>query len=112
MPSEYILKNPVMDLNRIQKLSTKILQECSEDRKLALGVHAYFKEMVDENPQDSAAKNLMVECLKLAQSSKTNAIKVITLLSKLELDGGGNEKTKGGFSSFKELEALANEQKD
>jgi hypothetical protein len=40
--------------------------------------------MVEENPQDSAAKNLMADCLKIAQSSKNNVIKVITLLVKLE----------------------------
>tara|TARA_R110002033_G_scaffold148538_1_gene185646 strand:- start:145 stop:339 length:195 start_codon:yes stop_codon:yes gene_type:complete len=40
--------------------------------------------MLDDNPQDASAKNLMVDCLKLAQTSKGSILKVVDLLIKLE----------------------------
>tara|TARA_Y100000310_G_scaffold203691_1_gene203941 strand:+ start:491 stop:817 length:327 start_codon:yes stop_codon:yes gene_type:complete len=108
MVRNYILKTPVMDANRLQKISKKIISECSEDRKKALEVHQYFKNMVEENPQDAAAKSLMVDCLKLAQSSKVNAIKLITLLAKMEMSKDSNNK--GSVKSvFSELDSMTNE---
>ena len=107
MVRNYILKTPVMDANRLQKISKKIISE-SEDRKKALEVHQYFKNMVEENPQDAAAKSLMVDCLKLAQSSKVNAIKLITLLAKMEMSKDSNNK--GSVKSvFSELDSMTNE---
>ena len=84
MPSQYVLKNSPLDKNRIQKVCKKLIDEANEDRSLALDTHRFFREMLDENPQDAAAKNLMVDCLKLAQTSKTSTLKVVDLLIKLE----------------------------
>ena len=84
MPSPYVLKNPPIDKNRIQKVCKKVLDEANEDRKLALDTHRFFRQMLDENPQDASAKTLMVDCLKLAQTSKTSTLKIIDLLIKLE----------------------------
>jgi hypothetical protein len=84
MPSQYILKNSPLDKNRIQKVCKKLIDEGNEDRNLALDTHRFFREMLDENPQDAAAKNLMVDCLKLAQTSKSSTLKVVDLLIKLE----------------------------
>jgi len=84
MPSQYILKNSPLDKNRIQKVCKKLIDEANDDRLLALDAHRFFREMLDENPQDAAAKNLMVDCLKLAQTSKTSTLKVVDLLIKLE----------------------------
>ena len=84
MPSEYKLKHAVLDYNRLQKICKQIMDDSKEDRTLALDAHRYFREMVEDNPQDASAKNLMVDCLKLAQSSKTNTIKAVDLLVKLE----------------------------
>ena len=84
MPSQYVLKNSPLDKNRIQKVCKKLIDEANEDRGLALDTHRFFREMLDENPQDAAAKNLMVDCLKLAQTSKTSTLKVVDLLIKLE----------------------------
>ena len=108
MPREYILKKPVLDQNRLQKYAKKILDESSEDRQLALEGYRYFKEMVDTNPQDSVAKQQMTDCLKLAQSSKGSAIKVMDLLIKFE---SSNSKKDAGSpaSMFSRLEELANE---
>ena len=108
--ANYILKRPAMDLNRIQKLAKKIIGECSEDRELALSMHRYFKDMVEDNPQDAISKNLMVDCLKLAHSSKVNAIKLMNIMSKLELArerAGTTDNTSA--TSFRELEALVDE---
>ena len=84
MPSQYILKNSPLDKNRVQKVCKKLIDEGTEDRKLALEAHRFFRAMVDENPQDAAAKNLMIDCLKLAQTSKTSTLKVVDLLIKME----------------------------
>tara|TARA_Y100000034_G_C6649245_1_gene284083 strand:- start:131 stop:460 length:330 start_codon:yes stop_codon:yes gene_type:complete len=109
MVRNYILKRPVLDANRLQKISKKILSECSEDRAKALEVHQYFKDMVEDNPQDAAAKSLMVDCLKLAQSSKVNAIKLINLLIKMEGLKESDSTDNNFKSAFSELDALSNE---
>ena len=84
MPSPYILKKPPIDSNRLQKTCKKVIDEANDDRQLALETHRFFREMLDENPQDATAKNLMVDCLKLAQTSKNSILKVVDLLIKLE----------------------------
>jgi ribosomal protein L22 len=108
MPKEYILKRPVLDQNRVQKYAKKILDESTEDRSLALDAYKYFKDMVDENPQDSVAKQQMTDCLKLAQSSKTSALKVMDLLIKFESNNNKNEGASPS-SLFNKIEELANE---
>ena len=108
MPKEYVLKSPVLDQNRIQKYAKKILDESAEDRGLALEAYRYFKDMVDENPQDSVAKQQMTDCLKLAQSSKTSALKVMDLLIKFEVTTNKKEST-SATSLFNKIEELAND---
>ena len=94
MPSQYVLKNSPIDKNRIQKVCKKLIDEANDDRSLALTAHRFFREMLDENPNDAAAKNLMVDCLKLAQTSKTSTLKVVDLLIKLEtVEARGSEKS-------------------
>jgi histone H3/H4 len=106
MPSEYKLKTPVLDYNRLQKICKQIMDDSKEDRNLALEAHRYFRHMVEENPQDASAKNLMVDCLKLAQSSKTNTIKAVDLLVKLEesFSKGG---AKGASVVFDQLDKMS-----
>ena len=110
MPSEYQLKRSPLDHNRIQKIAKDLISEAKEDRDLALETYRLFREMVDENPQDSAAKNLMADCLKIAQSSKNNVIKVMGLLVKLE--DSKADKTKGNVKGtdemFTQLDELTN----
>ena len=106
MPSEYKLKNAVLDYNRLQKICKQIMDDSREDRNLALEAHRYFREMVQQNPQDSAAKNLMVDCLKLAQSSKTNTIKAVDLLVKLE-DSFSRKNEEDASSIFNQLDELS-----
>jgi hypothetical protein len=107
MPSEYVLKRSVIDGNRIQKISKKVIDECKEDRKLALEGYRYFKDMVDENPNDSSAKSQMVDCLKLAQNSKSHTIRILDMLVKLEsVDRSSNSDTTKNYSVFHELEEL------
>ena len=94
MPSPYVLKNSPLDSNRIQKVCKKVIDESNEDRKFALETHRFFRAMLDENPQDASAKNLMVDCLKLAQTSKGNILKVVDLLIKMEASQArGSEKS-------------------
>jgi len=106
MPSEYKLKNSVLDYNRLQKICKKIMEDSREDRNLALESHRYFRQMVEENPQDASAKNLMVDCLKLAQSSKTNTIKAVDLLVKLE-ESFSKTNGKDAANLFSELDKIS-----
>jgi len=106
MPTVYQLKNSPLDKNRIEKVCKKAIDDSTEDRKLALEAHRFFRQMVDENPQDASAKSLMVDCLKLAQTSKTNTIKIIDLLIKLET-ALSNKGDKGDADSlYTQLENL------
>lgn len=113
MPSEYILKKPVMDMNRIQKTAKKLMEESSEDRSLALEMVRYYKDMVEENPNDNTSKSLIVDCLKLAQSSKDKIIKVMDLLVKMEASTQKTKATKAtgndSASVFSALEELSND---
>jgi hypothetical protein len=70
MVTNYIPKTAILGPTRIQRIAKKLIDEAGEDRKLALEAHRFFRAMVDENPQDAAAKNLMVDTLKVAQASK------------------------------------------
>jgi len=106
MPSQYILKNPPIDRNRIQKVCKKVMDEANDDRKLALDTHRFFRQMLDENPQDATAKNLMVDCLKLAQTSKASILKVVDLLIKLDAaQFKGTDKTESD-SLYSQLDNL------
>ena len=106
MPSPYVLKNPPMDKNRIQKVCKKVLDEGNEDRKLALEAHRFFRQMLDENPQDATAKNLLVDCLKLAQTSKTSTLKIIDLLIKLDVAQSTNGGKADADSLYSQLDKL------
>jgi len=112
MPSNYIPKNSVMGPTRVQRIAKKLIEEAAEDRKLALEAHRYFREMVDENPQDAAAKNLLVDTLKVAQASKNNVVKILNLMVKME-EVGVEKQTKSSQGSpnavFNELDHLLNE---
>ena len=106
MPSPYVLKNPPIDKNRIQKVCKKVLDEATEDRKLALDTHRFFRQMLDENPQDASAKSLMVDCLKLAQTSKTSTLKIVDLLIKLDtarMHGAGSSDVDSLYSQLDKL---------
>lgn len=110
MTTDYILKRSPFDKNRMLKIGKSILDESNDDRDLALEAHQYFKDMVERSDgTDNDSKRLMVDCLKLAQSSKNNSIKLLTLMVKLE-ELGENANSHGGSSavSFTDLESLAN----
>ena len=101
MVTTYIPKTPIMNSNRIQRIAKKLIEEAGEDRQLALEAHRFFREMVDENPQDASAKSNMVDCLKLAQSSKNHVVKIVDLLIKLEAVKDGSKNSES--SLFNEL---------
>jgi ribosomal protein L5 len=106
MPTVYKLKTSPMDRNRIEKVCKKAIDDSTEDRKLALEAHRFFRQMVDDNPQDAAAKNLMVDCLKLAQTSKTNTIKIVDLLVKMEAAAAKGDKGEAD-SLYAQLDTLS-----
>ena len=112
MATNYVPKNPVLGPTRIQRVAKKIIDESADDRKLALETHRFFRQMVDENTQDAAAKSLMVDCLKVAQASKNNVIKVLNLVIKMEEiqpDINSKSGTKNVNSVFSELDSIIND---
>ena len=106
VPTTYTLKKPVLDYNRLQKTCKQILDDAKEDRAAALEMHRFFREMVTENPQDSIAKNLMVDCLKLAQSSKANVHKTLDLLLKIENTFSKGETGASSDNLFNQLSTI------
>ena len=112
MPSNYVPKNDIMGPTRIQRIAKKLIEDAGEDRKLALEAHRFFKRMVDENPQDSAAKALMVDSLKVAQASKNNVVKIMGLMIKMQDMKADKTKASGSGkenSIFSELDNMINE---
>ena len=112
MPSNYIPKNSILGPTRVQRIAKKLIDEAGEDRALALDAHRFFRAMVDENPQDAAAKSLMVDALKVAQASKNNVVKILNLIIKMEESASDTKTTanKGAENSvFNELDNLLNE---
>jgi hypothetical protein len=111
MPTTYIPKTPHLAPTKLQKIAKKLIEESEEDRQLALEAHRYFKERIEENPTDNVSKTLMVDCLKVAQSSKQYTVKVITLMAKMN-EEITPEKTKASGSTtsvFSELDRMADE---
>lgn len=90
MVSNYELKKSPVDPNRLRRYAKTIIDDSSEDRKGALDLYYTLKKEYDEY-KDTApgiAKDIrkhMIDCLKLAQTSKTNSIKLIESMVKLEL---------------------------
>ena len=80
----YEPKNPHLSPNRVQKISKDLITDCKKDRELAFESYKYFKAQAEENPQDNTAKGLMVDCLKVMQSSKNNVVKILNLIVKME----------------------------
>ena len=112
MPTNYIPKNSLLGPTRVQRIAKKLIDEAGEDRNLALEAHRFFRAMVDENPQDAAAKNLMVDTLKVAQASKNNVVKILNLVIKMEetIPDAKTKASKGSENSvFNELNNLINE---
>ena len=112
MPSPYVPKTAHLSPTRIQKIAKDLISEAKDDRELALNTHKFFRQMVDENPQDSTAKSLMVDCLKVAQAPKNNVIKILNLVVKMEdsIDVGKTKANKGTTNStFSDLDNLLNE---
>ena len=110
MPSNYIPKNSLLGPTRVQRIAKKLIDEAAEDRQLALDTHRFFRAMVDENPQDAAAKGLMVDALKVAQASKNNVVKILNLVVKMEDSKMIAKNSKMGENSvFTELDNLLNE---
>ena len=101
-----------MGPTRVQRIAKKLIEEAAEDRKLALEAHRFFRAMIDDNPQDAAAKNLLVDTLKVAQASKNNVVKILNLMVKMEevsLDSKTNTSPGSPNTVFNELDNLLNE---
>ena len=111
MPSNYIPKKSLLGPTRVQRIAKKLIDEAAEYRQLALDAHRFFRTMVDENPQDAAAKSLMVDALKVAQASKNNVVKILNLVVKMEESKAtANKNSKGPENSvFAELDNLLND---
>ena len=68
MPTNYEPKNAPLGPNRVQKIAKDLIREASDDRKLALEAYAYFKAIVDENPNDGTAQALNQGVKRISQN--------------------------------------------
>ena len=85
--SEYDLKQDPLSLNRLRKIAKGIIDNGKADRDLAQDTYIYFKDMVDsgDDNDQGTCKKCMIDCLKLMQSSKTQATKLVIDLIKREV---------------------------
>ena len=85
--SEYDLKQDPLSLNRLRKLAKGIIDNGKADRDLAMETYIYFKDKVDSDDDNDqgTCKKCMIACLKLMQSSKTLATKLVSDLLKREI---------------------------
>ena len=85
--SEYDLKQDPLSLNRLRKIAKGIIDIGKGDRDLAQDTYIYFKDMVDSggDNEQGTCKKCMIDCLKLMQSSKTQATKLVVDLIKREV---------------------------
>lgn len=84
MPKEYILKHSPLDKNRILKLCKVAMEHATDDRVVAKDTFKFFKALVQDNPLDNVSKTLMIDSLKLMQSSNKNEAALIDLFIKVE----------------------------
>lgn len=105
------MKNAPIDSNRIKKYAKEIIISSEEDRKLALALAEEFKQKSESMPADIEGageviigyENLRVECLKLAQTSKTAVTKILSELIKLEaINSKLNPKEELDFSNLED----------
>lgn len=97
MPRDYNLKNDPFDSNRIKKTIKQQLNDAAADRKLARDTYEFFMNIVKESPDNQMASQLVGECLKLMQTSKTSITKFLAEAVKLEI---ANLKEKGSGDGF------------
>lgn len=99
MVTNYKLKRSPVEPNRIRKTVKQLMQDSTDDRKLALEAYIKFKRDADDEALDmqlrTNAQKLMVESLKLAQSSKVSVAKLMDLLVKYEIHNATVQDTSG-----------------
>ena len=120
MPREYTLKNLAISKNRLIKILKESIEDASQDREQALKAYEYFKKLVEDapgtgekdTPGDTAAKAAMIDCLKLAQTSKQNLIKIVDLILKIEASGKNKgDKEEGEHDLHSLLDDMSNDGK-
>ena len=79
--SEYSLKKDPLTANRISKLIKGLSDKSKEDRKLSIELYEKYR---DKPSEDINAQKMIIEALKLAQSSKEADIKILALLLKFK----------------------------
>ena len=114
--SEYELKNNPLSRNRTLKEIKKLLDESSNDSKRAVELYDYFKSISEDPNLDAEyvtqARDKMVDCLKLKQSSRDKAVRLVDLavrLNKISLANSGEkeEKKPEKIPGFNELSEMA-----
>lgn len=93
MPAEYQLKKDPLSRSRLHKVAKALIEESKQDRDKALQTYDYFKKIVDDMQGNvdagipdnvSTAQKCMIDCLRLAQDSRTKVIKALELLIKAD----------------------------
>ena len=107
MPQQYTPKTDALPISRVKKIMKTIVDQGEEDRKNAYDAYDFFKTIVEEDKGiiTDAAKKCMVDCLKLAKESRSNANKIFELVVELELAKAAKVNALSGMSE-KSLDEL------
>ena len=84
MPKVYQLKKNPFDRNRIMKCAKEIMDEGGVDRQHALDTAKYYRQKMEDHPEDFHARERHIDCLKLAQMAKNNSIKILAIMVKID----------------------------
>jgi len=114
MPREYTPKTDAFSETRIKKILYDLTKDAKVERQLVMEAYEYFKDRLEENPDDAIAKVQLGVTLKLLQTSHTKtaeAIKCLTKYEELKIKSKqaskvkGDSNDKGLFAMLKDLES-------
>lgn len=97
------LKNPVINIHRIQKHLKDCLKESDNDRIEAEKLREYFKGLVQDNREDDVAKKCIIDAEKLVQSSRKQLLDIMELLFRVEKEKGAPLVSQSGETGIEEL---------
>lgn len=116
MPKVYNPKTDPMSEGRIKKELYELIKDAKQERLLVLEAYEFFKERLEENPDDAVAKVQLGVTLKLLQTSHTKtseAIKCLVKYEELKIKSANADKVNGdevsGADLFKALKGLSND---
>jgi len=113
MAKIYQPKTDPFSENRIKKELYNLVRDAKSERELVLEAYEFFKERLEDNPDDTVAKVQLGVTLKLLQTSHTKtteAIKCLVKYEELKIKSAQGDKVSGDdigkelFSVLKDMD--------